>query len=92
MDVQDAEDRALIAQHRDEPTISHAGLKRILAGESPVTVWREEQGLTQRALAERAGVAPSMIHAVEKGTKSPSLETARRIAEALGIGLDDLFG
>ena len=92
MDMQDAEDRALIAQRRDEPTISHAALKRILDGESAVTVWREEQGMTQRALAEKAGVAPSMIHAVEKGAKSPSLETARRIADALGLGLDDLFG
>lgn len=90
--VENAEELAILAEQRDQPTISHDNLKRILAGENPVTVWREEQGLTQRALAEKAGIAPSMINAIEKGTKSPSLDTARRIATALGLGLDDLFG
>lgn len=82
----------LIDLHRNDPAISHENLKRILAGANPVTVWREEQGLTQWALAEKAGIAPSMLNAVEKGTKSPSLDTARRIAAAMGLTLEDLFG
>lgn len=85
-------DLATLAAHRDEPTISQTGLERILAGESPVTVWREESGLSQRALAERAGISPSMLHAIEKGTRKPSLDSARRLAQALGISLDELFG
>lgn len=90
--AEDMADLAAIAAHRDEPTISHAGLERILAGESPVTVWREESGLSQRALAERAKLSPAMLNAIEKGTKTPSLDSARRLAEALGVSLDDLFG
>jgi ribosome-binding protein aMBF1 (putative translation factor) len=42
-------------------------LRRILDDESPVKVWREKRGLSQRALAEQAGVSPSSLAEIETG-------------------------
>ncbi|MCA1972092.1 MAG: helix-turn-helix domain-containing protein [Caenispirillum sp.] len=90
--LEDAEDRALIAERRGAPTLSSEAVDRYLAGESLVTLWREDRGLTQRALAASAGISPGMLNEIEKGKKTPSLHTARALSQALGIGIDDLFG
>jgi len=45
---------------------------------------RQALGWTQNELAERAGVAPRTIHAVEKGRPCRQ-ETKRRILQALGV-------
>ena len=90
--IEDLEDVVLLAERRDDPTIAFATAKRLLAGENPVTVWREERGLSQRELATAAGVSPSMLNEIEKGRQTPSLATARAIAATLRVSLDDLFG
>lgn len=89
--IADLEDLTLVAERRGQPTLPLEAVKRIMAGESPITLWREERGLTQRALAKAAGISPSMLNEVEKGKRAPSLPTARALAEVLGVGLDDLF-
>lgn len=45
---------------------------------------REDCGLSQRALARRAGVAQSVISRVESATEVPSVETYARLAAGLG--------
>ncbi|MGC4960868.1 helix-turn-helix domain-containing protein [Gordonia sp. DT101] len=52
---------------------------------------RKTRGLTMVQLAESAGVSQGLISQVENGRADPSLETLRRIAEALGAPLFDLF-
>jgi putative transcriptional regulator len=47
--------------------------------------------MTQKELADRVGVTRQTIIAIEQGRYSPSLETAFRIAHALGVSLDDVF-
>jgi non-specific serine/threonine protein kinase len=46
-------------------------------------------GLTQEALAERAGVSTRNIQALERGENRPQQETARRLAEALALNEQD---
>ncbi|MFH8366984.1 helix-turn-helix domain-containing protein [Streptomyces sp. NPDC018031] len=47
---------------------------------------RKRRGLTQRALADAAGVSVSTIRVLEQGEHSaPRMETARRLAVALGV-------
>jgi transcriptional regulator with XRE-family HTH domain len=46
---------------------------------------REDQGLSQRALAELAGVAPATIVRAENGQRVPRGMTARKLAKALGV-------
>lgn len=49
---------------------------------------RRGGGLTQRALAERAGTSQATLSAYERGLKTPSLTVAERIVEAAGYRLD----
>ncbi|TCP45764.1 XRE family transcriptional regulator [Tamaricihabitans halophyticus] len=52
---------------------------------------RKERGLTSVELADLAGVSQGLISQVENGRSDPSLETLRRLAEALDLPLFDLF-
>jgi antitoxin component HigA of HigAB toxin-antitoxin module len=62
--------------------------ERLLDGVHPVTVFREHRGLSARALAESAGVAPSYLSEIEHGKKPGSFDAMARIAGALGVPLD----
>jgi DNA-binding XRE family transcriptional regulator len=55
-----------------------------------VKEWREAVGLTQRELAERAGLGPATVPRVEAGG-SASPRTARKISEALSVSVVDLM-
>jgi transcriptional regulator with XRE-family HTH domain len=46
---------------------------------------RQDLNITQAGLAERSGVAQTEISRIERGRKSPTLETFSRLAGALGI-------
>lgn len=47
--------------------------------------------MTQQALAERIGATRQTIIAIEGGKYAPSLELAFRIADAFGVGVDEVF-
>ena len=64
---------------------------RIIDGESPLRVYRDYRGLTQSALAERAAVNRVQIADIEAGRKSGSIETVKKLANALGVAVDDLI-
>ncbi|CAN5334016.1 hypothetical protein BH24PSE2_BH24PSE2_20970 [soil metagenome] len=46
---------------------------------------RTQSGLTQRALARRAGTAQSVVARIERGQTSPSCETLARLLNAAGF-------
>ena len=48
---------------------------------------RLKAGLTQRELAERAGVPTTMISAYERGKRQPTLDTLLRLLRAAGFDL-----
>jgi len=52
---------------------------------------RKEKYLTQFTLAEEVGVSPNFLGDVERGVKSPSLETMVCIANVLDVSLDYLL-
>lgn len=47
--------------------------------------------MTQAELAERVGVTRQTINALEAAKYNPSLELAFRIADAFGLGLEEVF-
>ena len=51
---------------------------------------RTTRGLSQACLAELTGAAQSAISNYERNAKDPTLGVAARIAEALGVTIDDL--
>jgi DNA-binding XRE family transcriptional regulator len=50
----------------------------------------EQKGLTRRDLAERVGITPVSLWQFLMGKARPRLETAGRMADALGVPLDKL--
>ena len=52
---------------------------------------RETRSLTQKQLAELAKVSQATIAHIEKSTKDPSVETLRKIAEALDLHVATFF-
>jgi transcriptional regulator with XRE-family HTH domain len=53
---------------------------------------RESRGLSQGELAQRAGLQPSAISHFESGTRKPSFDNLRRLADALDFSTDYLLG
>ena len=81
--------RAALAAGEEE-LIPAAFANRLIAGENPLRVWRDLRGLTQAALAQRAGVNRVTVAEIETGRKQGSIATLRALADARGGGLDDL--
>lgn len=54
---------------------------------------RRAKGLTQQQLCQRANLSYSTLAKIERGAiKAPSIFTIQRIAEVLGVSLDELVG
>jgi ribosome-binding protein aMBF1 (putative translation factor) len=99
--LEDLEDAAAIAERRayeakvgkevarrDYLTGDEA--RRILEDESPVKVWREKRGLSQRELAEKAEVSASYLAEIETGKKPGSAEALRKLSRVLAISMEYL--
>lgn len=48
-------------------------------------------GMTQRELADAAGIAAGSVSAYENGFKTPTVDAAARIAAALGTTLNEML-
>ena len=89
-DIQSARSvRARIEAGADE-LVPAAFTDRLIDGEAPLKVWREYRGLSQSGLARSAGASRIQIVDIEAGRATGSVQTLRRLADALGIALDDL--
>ena len=53
---------------------------------------REFRQLSQNELAKRAGLQPSAVSHFETGTRKPSFDNLRRLADALRVTTDYLLG
>ena len=59
-----------------------------MGGESVRTWLRElrlQKGLSEAAVAKRAGIAQPFYHNIEMGNKNPSVYTAKKLAVALEL-------
>ena len=53
---------------------------------------RKQQGLSQDKLSKLADISHNTIIKIESGAiQSPTMDTASKIAKALGVSLDDLI-
>ncbi|MGM0562546.1 MAG: helix-turn-helix transcriptional regulator [Pseudomonadota bacterium] len=86
-----AYDRAIarLANGQDE-LIPTEYANRIIDGDSPVRVFRHWRAMPQTALAETSGVNRVQIAEIEAGRKSGSVETIRKLADALRVSFVDL--
>ena len=64
--------------------------KRLIAGENPVRVWREIRGLPAKEIARMSSIKAPYLSQIETGKRDGTLGVMARIADALGVTLDDL--
>ncbi|MFZ4863224.1 helix-turn-helix domain-containing protein [Sphingobacterium sp. Mn56C] len=57
-----------------------------------ITSLRKEKGWSQTDLATKSGVSREMIGKYERGEAVPSIEAAKKIADAFEVSLDYLVG
>lgn len=74
----------------DEEVVPADVVRRLIAGENKVRVWRSHRGLSARDLAAAAGVSTPFVSEFESGKKDASLSVMTKIAEVLKIDLHDL--
>jgi ribosome-binding protein aMBF1 (putative translation factor) len=68
-----------------EPTVPGDVVRRIVVeGRHPIAAWRQHRGLSQAALARKAGLSQVWIGRIESGGGYGSRETRRKLAQALG--------
>jgi transcriptional regulator with XRE-family HTH domain len=53
---------------------------------------RQERGYSQEEFSFRVGLHQTYVSSVERGERNVTIQTADRIAKALGTTLADLFG
>lgn len=95
--VEDAGDLRAIAQFErrlasgEEELVPSGVVDRLLSGENRVRVWREYRGLSVSALAEKVGIAQPYLSQIETAKREGTLQTMKKIADALKITVDDLI-
>lgn len=91
--LEDADDAALFDAARaadDGFRIPAAVANAILDGEQPVKVWREHRGLTQEALAGKAGISKAYLCQIETRKRVGALKTLRALADVLAVSINEL--
>ncbi len=53
---------------------------------------RLEKGILQSELARKVGITQAMLCWIERGTRNPSLQVGKLIAQALECSVEDLIG
>jgi DNA-binding XRE family transcriptional regulator len=79
------------AKSRNEEMFPSEIVDRLVAGESPIRVFREYRGLTQEQ-ATAAKIARAYLAEIESGRKQGSVAVLKAVAIALKLDLDDIAG
>lgn len=75
----------------DEEMIPHELLKKLLAGENQLKVWREYRGFTQIDLATQTGLEQATIEKIETGQQLATPADLKKLATVLMVDVDDLI-
>jgi DNA-binding XRE family transcriptional regulator len=89
-DVGDYDEAKAALEKGEEELIPSQVVYAMLEGENPIRAWREYRGLSQRALAEQAGISIPYLSQLERGVRTGSVEILNAIAKALRVGLGDI--
>ena len=88
--LEDAAAAAAYARTRGEEGLPIELADRLLAGESPIRVWREYRGLSLAALADQAAIGKGYLSQIENGERTGTIGTIKKLAQALRVEPDDL--
>jgi DNA-binding XRE family transcriptional regulator len=101
-ELEEAQDRAAVVERRRHEAakgvqaarrnyLSAREARRLVDGESPVKVWREKRGRSQRELAAAAGVGAGYLADIETRRKPGSVAALASLARALEVQIEDLI-
>ena len=90
-DLRDYDRIKAAVESGDEETVPAEVVYALLDGENPVKVWREYRNLTQKQLAEAAGISVPYLSQIESGRRRASTRVLSAIARILQVTLDDLI-
>jgi predicted transcriptional regulator len=85
-----AADEAMRKIEAGEELVPHVVVSRIIEGENCIRVWREHRGLKVGELAIAAGISQPYLSQLESGDREGSVDSLRKIADALRVAIDDL--
>jgi DNA-binding XRE family transcriptional regulator len=89
----DARDHAIAM--RDVATgaqvLTENELDAFRAAPSPLPFWRKRAGMTQTALARKAGITQAFLVQIETGSRDGTVAVLKRISDVLGLRLEDLI-
>lgn len=82
-----------LADFREDPGsfLPFPMVERLLAGESPVRIWRERRAMKATELAAATGLTAAYISEIETGKKPGSIDAFRKLARVLSVTIDDLL-
>lgn len=92
--LEDLEDLAAANAAEIDERLPLEFVERLMAadmeGASRIRLWREYRGMSQKALADAAGVKQGYLSEIESGRKPGSVAAFKALAEALRVDIDDL--
>lgn len=56
-----------------------------------IRIRRQERRLSQQEMAKMTGISQAMLCQIERGTKNPSIQIGKEIADILGCSMEDLL-
>jgi DNA-binding XRE family transcriptional regulator len=87
-DVQDYDSAKAALEHGDDELVPSEVIYDILDGGNPIKIWREYRGLSQREMAENAGISVPYLSQLETNKRKGSLDVLSAVAKALKVSLD----
>jgi DNA-binding XRE family transcriptional regulator len=91
-DLVDARDHAIAMRDiaAGEGALTSLEMADYLAAPTPLAFWRKRSGKTQAEMAAEAGVSQPFMTQIEAGTRVGAVGVLARIAQALGVWINDL--
>lgn len=78
-------------ERKQEAWVPNEVVERVIMNKlTPIRAWREHLGLTQAEVAARMEISQAAFAQLEAPEARPRQSTLRRVAQALGIQLDQL--
>ena len=90
--AEDKSDEAAVLAFREsnEETFPASVVNALIAGDSPIKVYRKHRKMTQQGLADAINKSKVYISKLEAGGRNPSVDVLSKIARALNVDIDDL--
>jgi DNA-binding XRE family transcriptional regulator len=89
-DISDYDQIVKAVETGEEETVPAELAYALMEGENPVKAWREYRSLSQKQLADMAGISIPFLSQIESGKRKASTKNLVRLAKALHVLVDDL--